>query len=160
MVRINKVHIKKTVLKSLSLTIVLFVSNIHADAVNLNFSTSTVNSGNFTVVYTTANIINIGDVNINFINPVERVQVTPVLHSSFFPDVVPKVLLPDRESLKAKLLNGEIKVDVDKIVITSFLNQTEFTQTINSGGVEHSTKVTFNDDGSFLLEPKKTSNTQ
>lgn len=156
MVIINKIHIKKTILKSLSLTIVLFAANIHADAVNLNFSTSTstISSGGFSVVSPTAEIIQGSSGLINLISPVEFGQITSVTNSGFLPDPVPKVLLPDKKSLKSKLLNGEIKIDVNKIVITSFINQSQFTQAINSGGIEHSTKVTLNDDGSFLLEPK------
>jgi len=69
------------------------------------------------------------------------------------PLVTPVIILFDKNSIKDKLLKGEIKVVNGQIMTDTVLEQSNFSSSVNPGNMIHSTQLSLNSDGSFSLMP-------
>lgn len=65
-----------------------------------------------------------------------------------------KMTLIEKPGIKSKIQNGEITIVDNQVRIDPVINQVDFSKALNAGEMVHSTNVTVNEDGTFLLSPE------
>lgn len=131
----------------------VFLSTSSSLAYEINPASSTVNYGNTSVSIPVTSTTN----SFNFLIPEILPPIQPIISITpsrpIQPVVNPVIILFDKNSIKDKLLKGEIKVINGQIIADTVLEQSNFSSAVNPGKIIHSTQAILNSDGTFSLMP-------